>query len=774
MTVDPLVSALELGAPTDLNGALQVVLDATMELHKADFGSVQLYSPENRSLEIVGQRGFRQDFLDHFRRLSSGSACAAALARRQRVIIEDVQSGAGFAHREQAAAAGFRAVQSTPLLSRGGEPLGMISTHFRLPHRPSEEELRLTDLYARQAADLIERKRAGDALRESEERFRLMVEGVKDYAIYMLDPTGRIVSWNAGAEHIKGYRADEVIGRHFGIFYTREALEQGLPDLELGLATAEGRFSDEGWRVRKDGSRFWASVVMTALRNIDGRLVGISKVTRDLSEQRRAAEQLRQADERNELILDAITDMFIAFTGDFRFAYLNHHAAQQMRLVGKDPEQLIGRLVWDEFTDVPNAPAMRRVMRERVSVTDEVHYPPLGQWYENRMYPSSDGGMVVFVRNVTQRRRSEEALRRSEAYLAEGQRIGHTGTWAWNVTTRELYWSPEHFRIVGLEPDVKPTYEGFFALVHPDDRVQVQQGFAAAIAASGFFNGEYRIVRPDGAVRFIQSAARPVLDSTGNLVEYIGTVIDATERRQAEQSVKEAREQLAHVNRALTVAELTASIAHELNQPLAAVVANASACERWLGARPPNEPEAHAALHRITRDANRAADVIARIRALLTRREPQTAELRIDELIAETLSLVDGEARSKEIALGASIEQGLPPVRADRVRIQQVLLNLLVNAMEALASAAAPRSVEVHAGRDDGAVAVHVTDSGPGIDPAQIKRVFEPFFSTKHEGMGMGLAISRSIVEEHGGRIRAMNNAERRGASFEFTLPLHT
>ncbi len=138
------------------------------------------------------------------------------------------------------------------------------------------------------------------------------------------------------------------------------------------------------------------------------------------------------------------------------------------------------------------------------------------------------------------------------------------------------------------------------------------------------------------------------------------------------------------------------------------------------------------------------------------------------------LSLVEGEARSKEIALSASIEQGLPSVLADRVRIQQVLLNLLVNAMEALASTAVPRTVEVHAGRDDGGVAVQVTDCGPGIDPKHLKHVFEPFFSTKHEGMGMGLAICRSIVEEHGGRIRATNNAESRGATFEFTLPLQT
>jgi PAS domain S-box-containing protein len=445
-----------------------------------------------------------------------------------------------------------------------------------------------------------------------------------------------------------------------------------------------------------------------------------------------------------------------------------------MRSLGMDPDQLIGKILWDVFPNVQNEAAVRRVMRERIALVDELYYEPLGQWLENHMYPSEDGGFVVFTRYITDRKLGEEALRRSEAYLAEGQRISHTGSWAWNVVTRELYWSPEHYRISGLEPGAeRPTYERFFELVHPDDRAQVQQAFDAAIAAKGFYNGEYRIVRPDGAVRFIQSAARPVLDRAGNLVEYVGTVIDATERRQAENAVKEAREELAHVNRALTVAELTASIAHELNQPLAAVVANANACERWLGAMPPNEPEAHAALRRIARDANRAADVISRIRTLLTRREPQKTELRIEELIADSISLVEGEARSQAIALSTSIQDGLPALHVDRVRIQQVLLNLLVNALEVLGAADPPRTLALCASRDDGEVTVRVTDSGTGIDPKHIKRVFDPFFSTKRDGMGMGLAISRSIVEEHGGRIRAMNNAEGRGATFEFTLPLH-
>jgi C4-dicarboxylate-specific signal transduction histidine kinase len=265
-----------------------------------------------------------------------------------------------------------------------------------------------------------------------------------------------------------------------------------------------------------------------------------------------------------------------------------------------------------------------------------------------------------------------------------------------------------------------------------------------------------------------------MIDESGMLIEYIGSVVDVTEHKQSEEAVRKARVELAHVNRALTVAELTASIAHEVNQPLAAVVANANAAERWLAAKPPNQAEANAALKRITRDANRASEVIARIRALLTRGEAQKVELHLDELIADVISLVEGDARHREIALSAAVEQSLPPIQADRIRLQQVLLNLLINAMDVLGAASGPRTIEVRATRLNGSVIVRVRDSGPGIDPKSIERVFEPFFTTKREGMGMGLAISRSIIDEHGGRIRAMNNADGPGATFEFTLPLNT
>jgi PAS domain S-box-containing protein len=295
-------------ASTGLQQILEDVLSAIISLQSADFGNVQLYNPETHALEIVAQRGFRQDFLDYFNSVhEDGAACGRALQRLERVIIEDVQHDPGFEpHRQIAASAGFRAVQSTPLFSRSGEPLGMISTHFRQTHRPSERDLRLTDLYARQAAEMIERRRAEEALRKSEERFRLSIEGIKDYALIMLDPDGRVIGWNTGAERIKGYHPQEILGQHFSRFYEPGDVQLGKPELGLKVAAATSRFEEEGWRIRKDGSRFWANVVITTLKDETGKLQGFVKVTRDMTERKRAEEALKKAFEEIKLLKDQL------------------------------------------------------------------------------------------------------------------------------------------------------------------------------------------------------------------------------------------------------------------------------------------------------------------------------------------------------------------------------------------------------------------------------------------------------------------------------------
>jgi PAS domain S-box-containing protein len=518
-------------AATSLPQMLEDVLDAIISLLNADFGNVQLYSKETCALEIVAQRGFQREFLEHFRNVrgDDSASCGRALQQQTRVIIEDVQIDSGFApHRHVAEAAGYRAVQSTPLLSRAGEFLGIVSTHFRQAHRPSDHELRLTDLYARQAAEMIERKRA------------------------------------------------------------------------------------------------------------------------------------------------------------------------------------------------------------------------------------------------------ETALKRSKVQLAEGQRLSHTGSWSWNAETCALFWSQEQYRIFGLDPEQEaPTYELFLDMVHPDDRSSLRRHFEDAAERGRDFEQHYRIVRRDGTVRYIHALAYPVFGESGELAEYIGTLIDTTEQKRAAMALLRTQDELAHVTRVMSMGELTASIAHEVNQPLSGITINGRACLRWLAAQPPNIDEARATVECIIRDAYRASDVIARTRAFLKRGEQQRVSLHIGEVLEEVANLVQGEARARDVSIRVRAAGNLPPVRGDRVQLQQVVLNLALNAIEAMRDVTdRPRRLEVGAEyHDDGdSVLITVTDSGAGVDRQQIDRVFDAFFTTKREGMGMGLAISRTIVEAHGGRLWATNNPSH-GATFQFLLP---
>jgi len=248
---------------------------------------------------------------------------------------------------------------------------------------------------------------------------------------------------------------------------------------------------------------------------------------------------------------------------------------------------------------------------------------------------------------------------------------------------------------------------------------------------------------------------------------------DITERKRAEEALAQSQNELARVTRVSTLGELAASIAHEVNQPLVAVAANADALLRWMAVQPPNEQEAHDAIQRIIRDVNRASEVIARIRSFLKRGEPHRTQVQIEDVICDVIVLVQAEARTHSVSLRHTPAYEVPSVLADRVQLQQVILNLVVNALEAMSTVTgAPRVVEIGASKHEAeAVLVAVRDSGVGLDPHNRDRIFDAFHTTKPEGMGMGLAISRSIVEAHGGRLWATPN-DGPGETFQFTLPV--
>jgi PAS domain S-box-containing protein len=355
-------------------------------------------------------------------------SCGTAAFRVQPVVVPDIASDPLWAKsRDVAMSYGLRACWSAPLVSTTGDVLGTFAMCFLESRNPEEADLTLMERAVQMARIAIERELVRKALRDSEQRFRLMVEGVKDYAIFMLDLEGRVTTWNDGAERIKGYREEEILGQPFSRFYPPEQVAQGKPEEILALAAATGRLQQEGYRLRQDGTRFWADIVITAIRDEEGELIGFSKVTRDLTDCKRA----------------------------------------------------------------------------------------------------------------------EEELRRKEAYLAEGQRLSHTGSWAWNVSNGELFWSLEHFRIFGLDPEkAKPSYEMFFEMVQPEDRPFIKQTFETVVRERRDFDSDYRIVRPDGMIRHIHSLAHPMFNESGELTEYVGTVIDTTEQHQARITLSQAFEEI--------------------------------------------------------------------------------------------------------------------------------------------------------------------------------------------------------------------------------------
>ena len=373
---------------------------------------------------------------------------------------------------------------------------------------------------------------------------------------------------------------------------------------------------------------------------------------------------------------------------------------------------------------------------------------------------------------IAERKRVEEELRRSEAYLAEGQNISHTGSWAWNVTTGDLFWSLEHFRIFGLDPEkVKLTFEMVVNCVHPEDRSLLQQTFENAVRNGEDYALDFRIVRPDG-IRHIHSVAHAVFDVNGAVIEYVGTVIDTTERKRGEEALRQAHDELAHASRVLTMGELTSSIAHEVNQPLGAIVTNGNASLRLISRNPPDVERSREAIECMISDAMRASEVIKRIRAMLKKSVPEKTLLNMNETIHDVIGLTAGQLANSQIALRTNLAPGRLMVLGDRVQLQQVMLNLILNSNEAMSRPGWQFRELVIGSRltKPNEITVEVRDSGMGFEKGNEDRIFDAFVTSKDGGLGLGLSISRTIIEAHGGRLWGTAN-ESQGATFQFTLP---
>src|SRR5580693_5039024 len=367
--------------------------------------------------------------------------------------------------------------------------------------------------------------------------------------------------------------------------------------------------------------------------------------------------------------------------------------------------------------------------------------------------------------------RAENAERRHvQAYLDEAQRLSRTGTFSWKLATGDIFWSKEGCRMMAAGPTGVPPIDVLLHWVHKDDLAIMQHEFERVRRGESEYDYEFRWLPPTGTPRHLHIRAHRVRFEAGD-DEIVGALMDVSETRDAQEALHTAQTALAHAARVATLGEMSASIAHEVNQPLAGIVTNGEAGLRWLDRKEPDLGEVRSAMERIIRDGKRASQVVERLRALARKAPAQTTLLDLNEVISEGVALVQREIQSHRVALQIDLARDLPPVLAGRVELQQVVINLMMNGMQAMEAVTdRPRRLVVRSFVQAEEVLVSVRDSGIGIDPENMSRLFNAFFTTRANGMGMGLSIGRSLIESYGGRIWASNNDDA-GTTFQFALP---
>jgi PAS domain S-box-containing protein len=813
---------------------------------------------------------------------------------------------------------GFRSGIALPLKDEHANTFGILSIYSAQPNAFTPEEVRLLEELAGDLAFGIvtlrsraARKQAEQALRQSE-AYLAEAQKLSHAGSWALDAASR--------EYI--YWSDEMF-RIFGVdpqggIPIREAMARRIHPEDIGKATAGFEkslrenvdTSDEYRFVLPDGTLKHIQSIRHPVLNEAGNVIQLVGTFVDITERKRSDEALR----RSEAYLAEAQRL--SHTGSFAFDVASNKyfyiSEECRRIFELDSQQSLPRGAVSRFIDSEDWVRVQgdfeKLLRDKVDMPSEFRIVlPSGAVKHIQVirHPVlNEAGEVATIvgtaMDITERKLADEALRRSEAYLADAQRLTHTGSWAHDGRTREpLYWSEEVYRILGVDPqNGLPTRDQAWERIHPEDRTKFKEASDKTFREKVDYDIEYRIVPPNGAIKHVHAIGHPVLNGNGDVVEVVGTIVDITERKCAEEALRESemrfrtfvdhaadafcifdeqhkiidvnreacqssgytREELigmvpqdfdpdvdtsmlqriddqiaageictfetrnrrkdgtvfpvevrvrlfqhgghrlhlavardiserkraekereklrqletelAHINRVSVMGELTASIAHEVNQPLSGVVSNGSACLRWLAAEIPNLEEAREATRRIVRDGKRAAEVISRIRAMTKKAAENRERLDLNETIGEVLALVGDEAKKNRVVIRTEFADDVFPVVGDRVQLQQVVLNLAMNAIEAMSKVGDRARELVISTRniDPDQVQVTVEDSGTGIDPQMTDKIFDSFYTTKAGGMGMGLSISRSILQAHGGRLWATAK-DGTGTILYFTLP---
>ena len=625
--------------------------------------------------------------------------------------------------------------------------------------------------------DVEDRKRAEGALGARERDLRSIIDTIPALA-WSADPNGYSDFLNQRWLDYTGMSAERAQGWGW-----RAAIH---PDDVKGLVEhwqaclASGTPLEAEARLRRfDGVYRWFLVRANPSRDEVGNISKWYGTNTDIEDRRRGEEALRASELSWRQIVDNIPGLVATMGATGEVGFLNRQTLEYFGTTSKDLKNwaLIGVVHPDDLPRVIEA----RMKSIEASQIYEVEHRCRGadgvfRWFQVRGLPvrNTEGAVAswyLLLTDIDERKQAEDKLRRSEAFLAEGQRLSRTGSFSWRVETGEITWSEALYRIFEFDRSVPVTVELIGTRVFPDDILTFNDVIERARAGLSEFEYEHRLLMPDQSIKFLNVTAHGSRDNHGRL-EYIGAVQDITARRLAEEALNKARAELAHAARVMTLGALTASIAHEVNQPLSGIITNASTCLRMLAADPPNLDGARTTAQRTLRDGNRASEVIQRLRSLFARKQPKTELVDLNDAAREVLALSWRELQLGHVILRTEFDEGLPTVRGDRVQLQQVILNLILNAADAMRTVDdRPRDLLVATSRDDAnQVRLSVCDVGVGIDPQNLEKLFDAFYTTKSHGMGVGLSISRSIIESHEGRLWASAN-DGPGATFSFSIP---
>jgi PAS domain S-box-containing protein len=546
-----------------------------------------------------------------------------------------------------------------------------------------------------------------------------------------------------------------------------------------GVRSGKGFAIETRSRCAKDGTYRWHLQQAEVLRDAEGKVLKFVGTTTDIDDQKRLQEELRAKELDARSLLDNMPGFLARISADGTPEIFNRPFLEYL---GTTLEEL-KKWRTSDFVHPDDLAHTIEVFGNGISGGQPFdfqyrlrRFDGVYRWFQVRIVPvrNVEGRILhwnALVTDIEERKRAEEALRASEASLAQAQYLSRTGSFSWKVANDEIVWSEQLYRIFDFEPGTPVTIERINSRVHPDDLAAMIERVARARISGGPFEYEHRLAMPDGSVKYLMAMAQGSLNAEGKL-EYMGAVQDITTRRLSEEALAKARTELARVASITSLGVLTASMAHEVNQPLSGIITNASTCLRMLDANPPNVEGARETARRTIRDGHRASDVITRLRTLYSRKEPALESMDLNEAAREVTALSSTEIQRNGVTLRQEYADDLPPALGDRIQLQQVILNLVRNAADAMSTIDdRPKELLVRTERGEGnQVRLSVKDSGVGFASQAADKIFEPFYTTKTDGMGIGLSISRSIIEAHQGRLWAARN-DGPGSTFSFSVP---